>query len=160
MTPSRTWKSLLAVVAATTLFAGTAGIGPRRVEAALDAQACVDALRGDRNAALALSAAQATNFNRTSLDSALDKANVAHAKALKDRGDALYKAYYYAYRGSKTTANTWVTKANAAVARANAAMKTYNAQVAIVNKATTRINADRDLLYSRMDATDVACAGF
>ena len=157
---SRTLRLLLGVVAAAVLFVGTAGVAPRRVEGALDAQACIDALRGDRGAALALIAAQTKNFNRWTIGSVLDKANAAAQKARNDQRDALYKAYQYAYRGSKATADQWITKANAAFDRATAAFKKYNAEIAVINKATAKINADRHLLFDGMDATDLTCSGF
>jgi hypothetical protein len=137
------------------------GLGqPLAARAADDPVACINALRGDRTESLRISALQTANYNRTTIGSALARAQAAIDKARKDEGDALYKAYQYAYRGAKTTANAWIKKANAATARANAAIKTYNAQIAIINKASSTIDAAKNAFSSRRSATDLTCYTF
>ena len=128
--------------------------------AAGDPIACVAALRADRAEAFRIIGEQADQFNATTVGSALSKAYDANTKALRDAVAAFFKAYQYAYKGSRVTANTWVKNGNAAIARANAQVKIYNGLIDGINATTTQINADHHALETRATSTDSTCQGF
>ncbi len=127
--------------------------------AAGDPAACIAALRADRTAALHLSDSWLAAYNATAIGSALAKADAKYIAALRESRDDYFKAYSYAYKGQKTTANSWVKKGNAAIVRANAAVKAYNAEVTKLNASVHAANQESDALTTQMDATDQTCAG-
>jgi hypothetical protein len=127
--------------------------------AAGDTTACIAALRSDRTAALHLAGSWLAAYNATAAGSALSKADDKYLLALKESRDDYFKAYTYAYKGQKTTANSWVKKGNAAIARANAAVRAYNAEIAKINAMADAASMESNALQTQIAATDATCLG-
>jgi hypothetical protein len=156
-------RRIAAVLSGCLLISGavaSGAIGAGLASAAPDATACINALRADRDAWLRVSNEQIDNFNLTTANSALVRADNNYIKYLKLQRDDYFKAYQFAFKGQKSTANTWIKKGNDTVALQNSAIKAYNAEIAKINAGVTKINADFDALDAQENATDQTCAGF
>jgi hypothetical protein len=154
---------LLVVVAGIAVIAGAVHSGafaPSSAAAAGDPTACVAALRADRTEALRIGQEQTDNFNATAIGSPYENALNAYHLALVTARTDFYKAFQYAYKGSKTTANLWIKNGNAQITKGNTAVKAYNAAIAAIDTATDHINADHAALDTEMAATDATCTGF
>jgi hypothetical protein len=137
----------------------TGALGAGLASAAPDATACINALRADRASALQLTSDWIATYNSTATGSALAKANANELKYLKLSRDDYFKAYQYAYKGQKTSANTWIKKGNDAIALANKAVTAYNAEVAKINASAAKNSTAADTLDTQITATDETCLG-
>ena len=127
--------------------------------AAADTSACIAALRADRAGALHLAGSWLDTYNATAIGTPLAKADARYIAALKESRDDYFKAFSFAYKGQKTTANTWVAKGNAAIVRANAAVRAYNVEIAKINATGDAADLESAALTTQTAATDQTCAG-
>jgi hypothetical protein len=144
-------------LAAAGIFGGA--LQAATVTAAGDTAACIAALRADRTATLNIANEWVVQFNSTATGSPLLAYQAAYLKALKESRDDFFKAYQYAFKGQRTTANSWIAKGNSATTRANTYLAKYNAQITKIDAKTDSINTEMDTLTQQMTATNETCAG-
>jgi hypothetical protein len=144
-------------LAAAGIFGGA--LQAATVTAAGDTAACIAALRADRTASIHISNEWIDQFNASAEGSPLLAYQAAYLKALKESRDDYFKAYQYAFRGQKTTANSWVAKGNSAITRSNTYLAKYNAQITKIDTKSDAIDAEMATFDQQMTATDETCAG-